>query len=126
LSLKFNRELQAADPAMTGSAYAFGEDCVAADGSRKFLPMETDFRIRVEVDGLSDRELMGNAIGEAMATIGGLPPSELQGPQPGRAEFEFTTAGSDILRLNVEMGSYESLAAGLHGAELFSALQSAK
>jgi hypothetical protein len=124
LSGKFNRELRAADPVMTGSAYAFGEDCVGADTSRKFIPMETDFRIQVAVDDLSDKERMGNAIGNAMAVVGGIPPSQLEGPQPGRAEFEFITPASDSLRLNVDIAGYTRNASRLHGAELFDALQS--
>ena len=126
LSQELRSKLGAVDPAMSGSAYAYGEDCVAADGSRTFSPMETDFQIRVEVDDLADKEGLGNAIGEVMAVVAKLPSSQLEGPQPGRAEFEFVAAGPDTIRLNVEISSYDSISAGLQGARLFDALQSAQ
>jgi hypothetical protein len=126
LSQELDRQLQTMDPTISGSAYAFGEDCVAADGSRTFGAMETDFRIRVQVDDVADKDRMGNAIADAMAVVGKLPPSQLQGPQPGRVEFEFVAAGSDSLRLIVEMASYADIAAGLHGAALFDALRPAQ
>jgi hypothetical protein len=126
LSQELNRELRAVDPALSGGAYAYGEDCVAADGTRTFSAMETDFQIHAMVGDLADKERMGNAIGDAMAVIAKLPPSELQGPQPGRAEFEFVTSTSDSLRLNVDIAWYGNQAAGLKGAGLFEALQSAQ
>ena len=126
LSQELDRQLHTVDPALSGSAYAFGEDCVAADGTRTFGAMETDFRIQVQVDDLADRERMGNAIGDVMAVIDKLPASMLQGPQPGRAEFEFKAASSDALRLIVDLASYQDVASGLHGAKLFDALQSVR
>jgi len=124
LSTELDRRLRATNPALSGSAYAYGEDCVTDDGTRTFHAMETDFRIRVQIDDLADRELMGNAIGDAMAVVRELPSSQLQGPQPGRAEFEFNAASSDSLRLIVDIASYGNVAAGLHGADLFGALRS--
>jgi hypothetical protein len=124
LSRQLDRELRVVDPALSGGAYAYGEDCVAADGTRTFSAMETDFQIQVRVDDLADKERMGNAIGDAMAVVRRLPPSQLQGPQPGRAEFEFVTSTSDSLRLNVDIAWYGSNGTAFHGAGLFEALQS--
>jgi hypothetical protein len=125
LSVELNRRLQAADPAITGGAYSYGEDCVAADGSRTFNAMETDFQIQVQVADLADQNRMGNALGAAMTVIEELPSSQLQGPRPGRADFEFA-AGSGSLRLSVDIASYASKADGLQGAPLFDALRSAQ
>ena len=39
--------LQAVDTNLTGNAYAYGENCVYADGHNTFAAMETDFRVKV-------------------------------------------------------------------------------
>jgi hypothetical protein len=122
LSERLAKELQSVDPAATGSAYSYGEDCVAADGTRTFSAMETDFQIRISVRDLSDKESLGNWIAKVMPVILGLPASDLQGPQPGRAEFEFRSANSDSRRLNVNIDAYEARSSGLVGARLFEML----
>ena len=125
LSERLSQQLQAIDPAAGGSAYAFGEDCVAADGSRTFSAMETDFQIQIGVRDLSDKESLGNWIAKVMTVIFGLPSSEIEGPQPGRAEFEFHAANSESRRLNVRLDDYKSKSSGLSGARLFEVLETA-
>ena len=125
LSERLSRQLQAIDPAATGSAYAYGEDCVAADGTRTFSAMETDFQIQIGVRDLSDKESLGNWIASVMTVIFGLPASDIQGPRAGRAEFEFHTANSESRRLNVGLDDYRSKSSGLSGARLFEVLETA-
>ena len=98
---------------------------MAADGSRTFSAMETDFQIQVAVRDLSDKESLGNWIAKVMAVILALPTSDMQGPQSGRAEFEFHTANSESRRLNVGLDEYKSKGSGLSGARLFEAFEAA-
>ena len=73
----------------------------------------------VRVDTTTDEEALGEAIEAAMAAIEGLRPGLIQGPQPGRVEFEFVAQGSDLVRLNIEILRFRQEAAGLKGAALF-------
>ncbi len=100
-------------------AYAFGEDCRMESGDTTFHPMETDFRLSMRVDTTTNEEALGEAIEAAMAAIEGLPPGLIQGPQPGRVEFEFVAPGSELVRLNIEIVRFRLEAAGLKGAALF-------
>ena len=84
--------------------------------------METDFQIQIAVRDLADKENLGNWIAKAMAVIVGLPASEVQGPRPGRAEFEFRAPNADLRRLTVDLEVYKVKSDGLSGARLFEAL----
>jgi hypothetical protein len=105
------------------SAYAFGEECRAASGETSFLAMETDFRIRVPVDSLSNKEEMGRAVLQAMAAIETLPSEQLPGTRPGRVEFEFAAADSQSLRIIIDITRFRQEAGGLQGAELLQQFQ---
>jgi hypothetical protein len=125
LSQRLVKDLQSIDSATTGSAYAYGEDCVAADGTRSFTAMETDFQIQVSVRDLTDKESLGNGIAKVMTVILALPAADIQGPRPGRAEFEFRAANSDSRRLSVNLDDYRAKSSGLTGARLFEVLDTA-
>ncbi len=122
LSEELSKELRSLDPAASASAYAYGEDCVYADGTRTFTAMETDFQIQLPVADLTDKESLGNWIPKVMRIILELPAAEMQGPNHGMTEFEFRTSNSDIRRLNVSINQYKTQAQGLSGARLFDAL----
>lgn len=119
LSHKFSVDLQSLDMSASGSAYAFGEDCVHSDGSRSFSAMETDFRARVQVKTLEDEASMGDWIRTVMMTVLAIPSDEVPGAHPGRVEFEFFTPGSEVLHLNVDIARYQAEGAGASGAALF-------
>lgn len=119
LTRKLQSELDARHSGIVGSAYAFGENCNHEDGTSTFLPMETDFRVRIPVKALSDEVVLGNWIAQVMETVEALPPSELVGPRPGRIEFEFSVNSQPSLRMIVEIARYRDEAIGLPGAELF-------
>jgi hypothetical protein len=104
---------------MTGSAYAYGENCVYTDGHSTFGAMETDFRVKVAVVDLKDDKALGASIIRAMDVLSKLPSDELAGPQPGRVEFNFTKSESENLFLTVSISKYKSLAPGLSAAEIF-------
>ena len=125
LSDTVNSGLKALDPKSSASAYAYGEDCVQADGTRTFIAMETDFRVKVPVADLSDKESLGNLIAKVMTVIVSLPTSQIEGPRPGRVEFEFSVANADSRRLNVDIATYRAQGAGMQGAPLFDLLNTA-
>jgi hypothetical protein len=119
LSAKVNRTLQKTDPALSGGAYAFGENCVYADGHTDFSTMETDFRVTVRVNNLKDEEALGDWIIKAMQALGELPKDEIPGPQAGRVDFMFEKNKSEQLYIHVPIKEYEALEAGLSGAEVY-------
>ena len=118
VSAKINDMLQAVDKNITASAYAYGENCVYADGRSTFSAMETDYRIKVEVKDIKDEKALGNLIAEVMGVIIKIPLSDVAGPNPGRAEFSFRH-GKDQTNLNVQINQYIHDAVDLQGAELF-------
>lgn len=119
LSQSMQEAMQAVTPGSTGRAYAFGEDCVAADGTRRFLAMETDFRVKLPVQDLQDEAALGALISATMGAVGRLPQSQLAGPRPGRVEFEFVAADGTSLRLTVDIARFRSLASGVSDTEIF-------
>jgi hypothetical protein len=119
LSQKVGSAFKVIDPNLTGSAYAYGEDCVYADGHSTFSTMETDFRVKVSVNDLQDEKSLGDWIFNVMVVITKLPAGEIPGPQPGRVEFQFSKSESETLNLSVSIAKFKSQAAGLTGAELF-------
>ena len=119
LSQKVYNALKAVDTNLTGNAYAYGENCVYADGHNTFATMETDFRVKVTVSDLKDEKALGDWVASAMGAITKLPADEIPGPQPGRVEFDFSKSETDNLFLNVSIAKYQKLAPGISGAELF-------
>jgi hypothetical protein len=119
LSQKVYQSLQTLDANITGNAYAYGENCVYADGHSTFGAMETDFRVKVSVTDLKDENALGDWIVRVMGVITKLPPNELSGPQPGRVEFDFHKSDTENLFLNVSIAKYQKQPSGLSGTELF-------
>lgn len=119
LSARLNAELQSLDAAASGRAYAYGEDCVYADGHQTFSALETDFKVSVRTGNLKDENTLGNWIVKVMRVVEQLPPAELQGGQPGRVDLEFNSDASESLFLRVSIDEYRRTAKGKTGAELF-------
>ena len=119
LSSKLNTELQKINMDATGLAYAYGENCVYGDGHQTFSAMETDYRVGVKVKNVHDEAALGDWIFKVMEVILDLPPEEIQGPQPGRVDFDFKQPDPAELHVNVPIDRYRSEATGLKGAELF-------
>lgn len=103
----------------TASAYAYGEDCVAADGTRTFTPMETDFRVSLPVADLSNERQLGDLIAASMRVIDQVPTDQLVGPRPGRVDFEFHTTSGASLRFQVDIDRFRREATSMSGARLF-------
>jgi hypothetical protein len=119
LSSKVNAALGSLELATSGSAYAFGEDCVHDDGTKVFNAMETDFRAQVEVLSLKDEQVLGDGIAAVMKVIQQFAPEDPEGTRPGRVEFEFIDKARTSLRLIVDIARYRNEASALSGASLF-------
>ncbi len=119
LSREFNAELQALSPDATGLAYAYGENCVYADGHSTFSAMETDFRVGIKVSNVHDEAALGDWIQKVMQVVLAIPSSELEGPKPGRVDFDFKQPDPAEVFVSVPIEKYKTQAQSLQGAELF-------
>ena len=104
------------------TAFAFGEDCIHADGSKTFLAMETDFNITLQVIDPSDEAVLGEWIVKIMQVIENIPNEKIVGPRPGRVSIAFQS-GSEQKYVNFYIDQYQALPASLSDAEIYQALQ---
>jgi hypothetical protein len=119
-SRQFNAKLQELGNGteVTGLAYAYGENCVYADGHQTFAAMETDFRVGVTVTTVRDEGTLGEWIAKVMPIVLGLPKDQLQGPQTGKVDFHFKQPDPGDLYVTVPIDKYVKEADSLHGAAL--------
>ncbi|HJR81873.1 MAG TPA: hypothetical protein VJ821_17505 [Anaerolineales bacterium] len=123
LSSSFQQSLQALQPQAQATAFAFGENCILADGSiGGFLPMETDFNITLQVRDLNNEADLGEWIMKVMQVITEIPPEQIVGPRPGRVSLTFQS-GENQKVVNFYINQYQELPAGLSAAEIFQQLQ---
>jgi hypothetical protein len=115
LTAKLDAEVKAINPASSGRAQLFGEDCGYADGHSTFGAMETDFYVRSPVDDLTDEETLGNWVAQVMPIVSKIPREEIQGNY-GFVEFS-NTGGQVFIRVPIQ--KYMVEAQGKTGAELF-------
>ena len=122
LSGEFQQAIQELQPEAKANAFAFGEDCVYADGHAVFSAMETDFNITLQVSDLSNEADLGEWIVQVMQVVENIPSEKIEGPRPGRVSLEFRSA-SEQKYVNFYIDQYQSLPAGLSNAEIYQALQ---
>ncbi len=122
LSGEFQQAVQELQPDAQANAFAFGEDCVYADGRAVFSAMETDFNITLQVIDLANESGLGEGIVKVMQVVENISPEKIEGPQPGRVIIEFRS-GSEQKFVNFYIGKYQALPAGLGNAEIYQALQ---
>ena len=124
LSVSFDQALKEALPNAEGYAEAYGENCVTETGEvARFLAMETDFHITLNVEDLDDQQTLGRLVKVVMTVLAEFPIEDTPGPQPGYVGLTFETT-NDSLRLWVMRTDIEAaLENGLQGEELFIALQ---
>jgi hypothetical protein len=120
-------ELQAAIqkilPEAEARATAFGEDCVAQDGSVTFGAMETDFYLRIPVADLNDDDALGMLVENILSITDRFDHSRIPGPKEGFVEFTFLNGTEQrIVRVQIPLGK-QMRGQGLHGAELLNALE---
>jgi hypothetical protein len=123
LSSSLQQSIRALQPEAQANAYAFGENCIRADGSvAGFTAMETDFNITLQVADLTDESELGEWIVEVMRVITAIPAEQIVGPRPGRVSLIFES-GSEQEIINFYTNQFQELPAGLSNAEIYQALQ---
>jgi hypothetical protein len=119
---RFNADLQKLIPSATGDAYAFGEDCVHADGSRTFGAMETDFTVDLPVRDLTDDGALGAYLERLIPFLAAYPTDGLPA-RLNRIDVRFFVSEQEFRYLRFELGAgiaaYEQ---GLRGAALLQEL----
>lgn len=111
-------EIRAIEPAASGNASFYGEDCVYADGHSTFGVMETDFYIRIPVDDLTNEDFLGNWMAQVLRLIAQIPLEEIQGSY-GFVEFWFEKNDAEHVIVRAPIRQYNDEAQGKTGAELF-------
>jgi len=123
ISEELQAALRAVLPEAEARASAYGEDCVAADGSSTFGAMETDFYVNIPVQDLTDNERLGNLVEQVLSVVDGFPRPRVPGGTDGFVEFTFRNGDQQrILRVPIPRGM-ELRQQGLRGAELIQALE---
>lgn len=125
LSSSFHQSIQVLQPEAQASTFAFGENCVHADGSADFIAMETDFNVTLQVNDLSIASDLGEWIVKVMRVIEDIPPDQIVGPRPGRVSLRFQSNDNEQF-VNFYIDQYQSLPSGLNHAEIYQALQKAQ
>ena len=123
VSDQFLQSMQALQPEAQGYAFVFGENCVHADGSATFLPMETDFNVTLQASDLSDETALGEWIVKTMQVIENIPPDQIVGPRPGRVGIIFESNGQRQ-GVSFYIDQYKAFPSGLSPAEIYQALKS--
>lgn len=122
LSNSFQQSVQMLQPEAQANAFAFGENCVRADGSSTFLPMETDFNITLQVSDLTHQADLGEWVVKVMQVITAIPPDQIIGPRPGRVSISFRS-GEEQQAISFYINQFQGLPDGLSNAEIFQELQ---
>ena len=118
LSAKIDEEIRIIDPAASGNASYYGEDCVYADGHSTFSAMETDFYVRIPVDNLTNEEAFGDWISQVMKIVIAFPREQIQGKY-GFVEFWFEKSEGEHVIVRVPIQKYIDGTHGITGAALF-------
>jgi len=119
LTEAFDAELKELNANANGRVEFFGEDCVHADGTSTFLPMETDFYVHLQVDDLNNKEAeFGDWLAQVMEIVLQIPQEQLSGKY-GFIEFWFEKSEAEYLTFRVPIQQYVDDAQGKSGAELF-------
>jgi len=123
LSSRLLVSLQALQPEAQADAYAFGENCMLADGSiGGFSAMETDFNITLQVNDLANESELGEWIVKIMQVIEDIPQEQIVGPQPGRVSMIFQSNGAQN-GFNFYVNQFQALPTGLSNSEIYQALK---
>lgn len=122
LSSKFLHAIQQLQPSAQANAFAFGEDCVYADGHADFIAMETDFNVTLQINDLGDPNECGKWVTKIMQIILAIPKDEIVGPRPGRVSMSLQ-AGSEQKNFSFYIDRYQALYIDLSNTEICTALQ---
>ena len=118
LSAMIDAEMRGLDPAASGNASFYGEDCVYADGTSTFSAMETDFYVRIPVADLTNEDTLGEWISQVLPLVLEFPTDMIQGKY-GFVEFWFEKSDREQLVVRVPIQEYMDGTHGISGAALF-------
>jgi hypothetical protein len=123
VSAQFIASLQTLQPEAEGEVFAFGENCLQGNNRIiRFIPMETDFNVKLKVNAITDKAELGGWIVKVMQIIDAIPPDQILGPRPGRVSMEFQSdAQQEALSFYIDQ--YHNLAPGLSDTEIYEALK---
>ncbi len=110
---------------ITAHAEAYGENCYDSQTNSLvfFVAMETDFRIAVVVNVLTDKTYLGNLLERILIVLDRFPTGVTPGLNPGHIGVTFH-AGKEELNLWFTVADRDSVRArGTNGAALSEALQ---
>jgi len=122
LSSSLQQSIQGLQPEAQANAFAFGEDCVRADGSATFTAMETDFNITLQVDDVYNESDLGGWTVKVMRVIESIPLDQIVGPRPGRVTIVFQS-GDDEQNVIFYIDRYRKLPTNLSNLQIFAALK---
>ncbi|MCX6065507.1 MAG: hypothetical protein NT121_07100 [Chloroflexi bacterium] len=125
VSAIFLEKLKAASlPVESARAEAYGENCLAADGSLvRFAARETDFYLALTVSDLLDEAALGGLLEQTLAIVDQFPIDQTPGPNPGYVGIAFK-AGEQLQNLWFTQTEANDLRSqGLKGADLYRALK---
>lgn len=122
LSSDFQQSIQGLQPEAQANAFAFGENCVYADGNTTFSAMETDFNVTLQINDLSNQSDLGGWIVAIMQVIEKIPQDQIVGPRPGRVSINFQSNGEQKF-VNFYVDQYKALPSNLNNSEIYQALQ---
>ena len=118
LTNKLDTAIKSLDQNSNANATYYGEDCTYEDGSSIFGAMQTDFKIRLPVDDLTQHEEFGNWIKDVMQIVTEIPREEMQG-NLGYVEFWFEKSEAENIIVRVLIQKYVEEAKDKTGVELF-------
>jgi hypothetical protein len=123
ISAEFEAAVRAVHSEASARAVAFGEDCVAADGSATFGAMETDFYVILSAADLTNDETLGNFIEQILPIMDDFATPRVPGPKEGFVEFTFRNGDNQrVIRVPIPLGR-QLREQGLRGAELIGAIE---
>lgn len=111
-------------PVAAARAEAYGENCLYSDGTLAyFAAMQTDYRITLEIETLTDSKTLGSLLEQTLEVIDGFPVRETPGPNPGYIGITFQ-ADQAVENLWFQQTQSDALRAqGLGGEPLYEALK---
>ena len=118
LGAMIDAEMRDLNPATSGNASFYGEDCVYADGTSTFGAMETDFYVRIPVDDLTNEEALGEWLSQVLRVVLEFPTDLIQGKY-GFVEFWFEQSEGEHVVVRVPIQQYMEGTHGITGAALF-------
>jgi len=111
-------------PVESARAEAYGENCIAEDGSIvRFAARETDFYVTLTAANLTDDSSLGSLLEQTLAVIDQFPADQTPGTNPGYVGITFKAGQQEQNLWFMQTQINDLRTQGLKGAELYRALK---